>query len=275
LTQAERVLPSQGALHDQLLNYIDELPVTAFVTDTLSDELQAAVFVDDASTKKLTEFEGYEDPTIVAQRLVASLETLPHKYKLTVRLPTEVVPIMKDGEWRTEFAPGVTLVRGGPELSELCPLDTDDENARTGPAMGLLSLLNPKPKWDVNALYLQIDALGFIGIYGGSLPHSQAVQKVKEFCGLGLGLRLFEVRNSYTLATPPSSMFLHRSAADEKWILSATIPLDADLSRALSTIRLSKLEAWTDVGKRTALTNLIFAEMRVVLNLGRRLTPYF
>jgi hypothetical protein len=215
LGEAEKVLPSNGATRDQLVSYVDEQPVTTFVTDSLSDELQAAEFLSDGPTKKLTELEGFDDPSVVAHRLVDGLQSLPHRYKLTIRLPAELGPIMQS-DWRTEFSPDVSLVRASPELSELCPVDTSYPHANLG---GLLSLLNPKLGWEEGAIYVQVEASGFIGIYGGSLPHDVAIRKLREFCGLGLALRLFKVDSRYTLATPPASLFLHRFGADNKWTL--------------------------------------------------------
>jgi hypothetical protein len=181
LQSVEKILPTKGPLRDELVSYVDELPITEFVTDTLSEELQGAEYVSEGSHQKLTQIVGFEDPAVVARRLIEGLESLPRNYKLSILMPAELSTIMQTEQSRLELTGEISLVRGGPELNELCPMPAPSEEMEPGVLSGLFghgshSLLNSKPRWEDGAIYLQIDKIGFIGLYGGSLPHADTLR---------------------------------------------------------------------------------------------------
>lgn len=81
--EANQALPQTGKLHEQLVNFVDELPLVEFVTEELRRELNESLVLKydaDAPRKALTELVGYEDNAATALRLIEKFESLPWKY---------------------------------------------------------------------------------------------------------------------------------------------------------------------------------------------------
>jgi hypothetical protein len=276
LEAADQALPQTGELQARLQTYIDERPLTEFVIDTLTDELRDASY-NDSSGQSLTTLPGYENPHTVAERLVDEFTALPNEYKLTFRLPNELWPILNKDVWEYELGPHIRLVRSGPELEEAYPLKTDNDD-RADRIKGnslLASLGDLKPlEWAENAVFLQLDATGFIGGYGGSIPEAEARRAIRSFCGLGIALQLFERRSLYRRFQPSDYFVVHRKRTDNTWELRERIDVGDDLSRALERLNLNNANGWVNSPERQVVwSDRILEEMKTTYAAGKKSAP--
>jgi hypothetical protein len=272
LEAAEKVLPTSGELHDQLGQYIDyDKPLTEFILDTLSDELSRLPFTD-VKNQQLTEIAGYADSDAVAQRLLERLTELPNKYTLSFQLPSELSHILC-GQSKLVLSPRSRIVRAGEDLSVLYP-PTKADGLGPGALSGLLGALGgglPSVHWVKDGPYLQVDADGYIGPYGGSNPHLEAIRTLRAFCGLGLALGLFEMDSTYQPQTPPTVVLLHREEPSGAFVPVRAINLDDGISRTVKRLRQSTfLGSFDSDAKRSAFTIATFGLVRVVLSGGKK-----
>jgi hypothetical protein len=276
LIVANQALPQKGPVHDSLLAYIDENPLLDFINDTLTDELRSAPYLD-AESQPLTSIEGYTQAADVADRLIEKLIALPDEYRLSFRLPKTLWSTLSATNTMADLGPRIRLVRSNPDLIESMPLEASDkehEERLKGGAL-LASLFDPNPpQWEEGAAYLQVDATGFIGGYGGSIPDSDSRRTLRSFCGLGLALRLFDINNKYQLAPPRSHYFVHRKNADDIWTARERFELDDSLSRGLERVSLNMLDGWIDSTERQASWSArILEEMKGVFSAGKMSEP--
>jgi hypothetical protein len=154
------------------------------------------------------------------------------------------------------------------------PKDAVPAEFRIAGLLGNLSvgLLGSGPQaWEEGSLYLQIDALGFIGLYGGTNPHEEAVRTVRAFCGLGIALRLFEMKSEYFSLTPPSRLQIHRQESNGCFKFQCSINLDENVSRGLSALTLHTVNGWINSEQRQILwADGVFATMRSVFAGGKK-----
>jgi hypothetical protein len=273
LEPAEKVLPGKGELHTQLGRYIDyDRPLTEFILDTLSEELSQLPFTD-VETQPLTEVAGYADREAVAQRLLDLLTNLPSKYTLSFQLPSELSPILDD-HLRVALSPRLRIVRAGEDLSALYP-PTKVDGPEPGALSGLLGALGTgwlsSVNWTKDGVYLQVDAEGYIGPYGGSNPHLEAVRALRAFCGLGLALGLFDTSSAYLSQSPPSDVLIHRQEPNGAFVPIRAITLDDGTSRTIKRLApsefLASLESDT---RRSAFTKGALVLMQIVLSGGKK-----
>ena len=238
LPLAEKVLPDKGSVRDQLTEYIGpDFPLSELVFGLLAEELRRFPYEPSDDIRPLTAMEGYEDPGQVAQRFVESLESLPRRYTLSVRLPTALIPVL-DSKSQIEISPKIRLVRATPDLLRQYPDETTviGQHGGTG---GLLAALIQRPdKWEKDGLYIQVDAEGFIGWWGYSAPHLEAIRILRAFCGLGLALRLFEIKSEIFPNASPRPTHAHRQDADGSMKFFTTFSLDEGISRAVDGLTL-------------------------------------
>jgi hypothetical protein len=233
LEAAERVLPTKGELQTQLSQYVDyDRPLTEFILDTLSDELSHLPFTK-VENQPLIEIEGYGDTDSSAHRLLEQLTNLPNKYTLSFPLPSELSPILS-GHFNVALSTRLRIVRTGEELSRRYPPSKLDGLA-PGALSGLLGALGTEwsssVNWTKDGVYLQVDADGYIGPYGGSNPHLEAVRSLRAFCGLGLALGLFDVSSAYLPQSLPSDILVHRQDQDGAFVPVRAISLDDSITR--------------------------------------------
>ena len=275
LYNPEKVLPIKGKIRDQLVNYIDERPLTEFVTTTLSSELRDATYISDGPNIKLAELEPYRDAKQVAERLVESLESLPRQYTLTLRLPKMLDTLVSPDKTKIVLSPNIRIVRATSEFRQAFEFETVSDSLRTklvgGSLLGALFDSNKKAEWEVDALYLQIGVTGYIGIYGGSNTYQDALRTLRSVFGLGTALRLFETKYEYTLAKPSASVIVHQQRADSSWEILESVELNDTLAATLNTLRLSKVNDWIDSQqKQDVWSERIFEEMRGVFRQEKK-----
>jgi hypothetical protein len=273
LYNSEKVLPTKGKIRDQLVNYIDERPLTEFVTTTLSSELRDATYISDGPNIKLAELEPYRDAKKLAERFVESLESLPRQYTLTLRLPKMLDTLVGPDKTKIVLSSNVRIVRATSEFMQTFEFETVSDSLR-GKLVGgsiLGALFNKKAEWEGDALYLQIGVTGYIGIYGGSNTYQDALRTLRSVFGLGTALQLFETKYEYTLAKPSASVVVHQQRADSSWEVVERVELNDTLAGTLNTLRLSKANAWIDSQqKQDAWSERIFEEMRGVFRQEKK-----
>src|SRR5438105_3129649 len=87
LVNIDNSLPDHADLAETLRAYIGDAPFSEFVFGELSKELRdSQAFDSDAAAARLIDLPAYNDVAAVAQRLLASFEALPRKYRITYKL---------------------------------------------------------------------------------------------------------------------------------------------------------------------------------------------
>jgi hypothetical protein len=270
LVTADNVIPTSGPVRDQLTTYINETPVSSFVVDQLESELRLKRYQQDRPSVNLTEIGGYEDPKQIAEKLVDKISSLPWQYKLTIRLPQQLVPLLSPGKNNIALSDEIELVRADNTFDKLYPLEPEKQSL-----LGLGLLGDRSSAWEPSAEYVQITANGFIGPYGGSTPAWKAESTLRAFCGLGIALRLFKVTSKYTSFGPfgpkPSSHFIvHRQLPDQSWRFQGKQNLSDDRSRALDSLERYQFEKNFDI---EGFTKYTLRELRAVFSNGSKGDP--
>jgi hypothetical protein len=247
LKNAESILPDKGELREQLINYIDaDAPLTEFVIDSISEELRQFPYEPERSLQPLTSIGSYSDSRRAAERLVDQFASLPMLYTFSLKLPPAFLQ-MAGTRTRVELSPQLRIVRSDPELFALYPPEAEKDFEVTGGLLGgLARFINPPSSWENDSAYLQFDASGFVGPYGGTSPHLDAVRTIRAFCGLGLAVKLFEMKSEFSAAMPPVHMLVHRKGPDDQFAFFCSLSLDENVSRAVNGLTLDALEGRID-----------------------------
>lgn len=119
-------------------------------------------------------------------------------------------------------------------------------------------------------LYLQIETTGFIGIYGGSTPFNEALRAVRSICGFGLALRLFEIKNEFSLQRPPPLKVYVHELIDEKWKPPASLDLSESLSAAVRSLRLHTVNGWVTEARQASWANTQLDAMKIAFTAGEK-----
>jgi hypothetical protein len=128
LAICDSVLPSEGKLHERLVDYVDEFPVTNFVLDTVGWELwELDQYQSEPASVQLCEIEAYKDPEVVAKRLVDDFLTLPWKYTLSFLLPETLTTLLRADVDEFALSPTVKLVRATDQFAAQFPLTGTSE----------------------------------------------------------------------------------------------------------------------------------------------------
>ena len=261
LYKADEVIPKTGHLGNRLVDYVNYFPVIDFVSETLAAELRERdKYLRDTPSIKLIELEGYGDTKGVARSLVESFESLPWHYKLSVKLPASVNQIFSQIVTELPLSEQIRLVRPTGNFVERFPLKSEDEKRHKRIYGGGTIIGGPiDPEWDVDAIYLQIDAEGFIGMHGSTIPASNAAALLRAFCGLAVAVRLFQIDPTYRgygfgLGTGAyKSHFVVHKEKDDGWEIDGKFDLEDRHSSTLNDIILEDLEGKIDTEKKKIL----------------------
>ena len=182
------------------------------------------------------------------------------------------MPLLPPGENTIVLSDEIELVRADDNFQRLYPLETDGTSNPTLRLIGLLGGPSRSSSWEPSAEYMQITANGFIGPYGGSTPARKTESILRAFCGLGIGLRLFEVNRKYTFSGPfgpqqPSSHFIvHRQLPDLSWQEGQQkLKLSDDRSRALDSLERYQFKKDFDIER---FVNYTLGKIRAVFSGG-------
>ena len=224
LVSGDSVLPQKGKLHDQLIDYIDEFPLTDFVLETLRIELwELDRFASDSLKAKLSTIEGYYDSSLIAMRLIESFDSLPWRYRFTFALPEQLSGLLPLDVNEVPLSSTVRLIRATDGFAQEFPLVAEHKRRQQrmkGDTGGLLSalLFDEPPTWNVETPYLQVLTEGFVGQYGRTSTILKAERLLRAFCGLGIAVRLFAHQHKFPQGVGKSCFFyVHRQMADGTW----------------------------------------------------------
>jgi hypothetical protein len=148
-----------------------------------------------------------------------------------------------------------------------------DEKKRKRIAGGASLLRIPiDPKWDKDAIHLQVETEGFIGMYGSSMPASSAKDLLRSFCGLGIALRLFQIEPTYAglgLKASRSHFIVHRKT-DNGWEVEGKFDVEDRNSQAFTDLILHDLDGKLDTeAKKVKWAQNVLNQMRTVFSGGR------
>jgi hypothetical protein len=279
LMMADFILPQTGGLHDRLVEYLDEFPLSEFVLDTLGQELwELDQYISD-KTLKLPEIAIYADTKDLSNRLLDAFETLPWHYQLTIPLPAQLNKLLDINQFEIVLSPEVRIVRPNDACSAQFPLETLVERRSQrlkGYTGGFLSLLgDPEPaKWQDDWVCLQIAAEGFVGQYGGSPTAHKAERLLSSFCGLGLATRLFKWEHTYSATPFKAFAFVHRRLQNDNWEAVTRYDLNDLITRGLAGLKLHDLEGYLgDEAKLRSWAHYRIADMGTVFVAGERSDP--
>ncbi|MGA7450061.1 MAG: hypothetical protein WBW73_01875 [Rhodoplanes sp.] len=277
IVAVDSVLPESGRVREQL-DYVDELPLTQFVVETLDMELwELDKFDGDRPLVNLFDIQGYSDATAVATRLLDSFQTLPWQYQLTFTLPDEIKMLLEPELYEFRLGPNIRLARPGKTFKERFPLDSG--NARRNQDIEGSPLLfydaSKPPTWKVDALYLQVQVDGFVGQDGGSQTTVRAERLIRAFGGLGIALGLFVHRHKYIHgAARKTHYYVHRRNADGKWKPENRLEADDATDRGLRGLELSSPDGHlkTDAAK-AAWVKARLQDLAVAFSSGPKAEP--
>ena len=245
----DMVLPQTGKLHGRLIEYVDEFPFAEFVLDVLGDELwKRDKYESERDTLTLCEIDGFEDAGTIATRLIDSFQTLPWTYQLSFRLPNQLSGLLRPTVNEIALSPDLKLVRATEEFASQFPLAAPNkkQQERMRGSVGLLALLSSEPPaYDLGSLFLQVNAEGFIGPYGGSSPTIRAEQFFRAFCGLGIALRLFKHSHKLPTGIPTvakSYFYVHKRDENRNWAPDNRLDVQDTTDRGLGGLQMHDLE---------------------------------
>ncbi|MGH6802534.1 MAG: hypothetical protein ACREC3_04115, partial [Methyloceanibacter sp.] len=193
----------------------------------------------------LSDIQGYSDAIAVATRLLDSFQTLPWQYQLTFTLPDEIKTLLEPEQYEFRLGPNMRLVRPGNTFKERFPLDSG--NARRNQKIEGSSLLfhdaSKPPTWKEDALYLQVQVDGFVGLYGTLQTTVKAERLVRAFGGIAIALGLFVHRHKYIHgAARKTHYYVHQRNSDGKWKSENRLEADDATDRGLLGLELSDLD---------------------------------
>lgn len=222
----------------------------------------------------MLELDEFKDAKSVASKLVDEFEALPREYTLTIRLPKSLNGIARQDSHLVELSPSLRLVRAGTEFKQRFPLEATTEDLRADLIGGsLLAALMSRDvaEWEENALHLQIEAAGFIGVYGGSNPHQDAIRSLRSFFGLAIALRLLVTKREYRPAKPNTALVVHQRHSGATWEVFAKLQLQNNLTDALDMLRLGTVDGWIDLPERQNVwSEHVFDQIRKVFRAGAK-----
>jgi hypothetical protein len=274
---AEFILPRTGKLHDRLVEYLDEFPLTDFISDTLGQELYELDRYLADQTINLTAIEGYNDPSTTSKRLLDDFESLPWSYRLTIPLPPILNELVEESENERKLSDEIRIVRPDKTFTDTYPLNHPNKQRRIrlrgGP--GLFALLDMEPpQWEADRLYIQIGADGFVGQYGGTPAAHEVERNLRAFCGASIATRLLKYEYSYTPAPLRTSVYVHRKTGNGVWEPQTRYELSESVSRGLSYLKINDLEGRMDTQvKRRSWIHYRLEDIETLFQSGQRADP--
>lgn len=241
---AEQILPETGKLHHNLREYIGELPLFSFISDSLNSELMENETYDaNSSNLPITSLDRYRDIKELANRLVQEFESLPWHYTVSLELPVEIGEHIKNATARFDLSSNLRI---------FCPVDDDDRKQPLnsgiekrdlmlfGPATSLSDYLTPRVrKWNQKTAYIQADTSGFIADYHWTSPIQTVLSAFKSFLGLSVAVRLLHVkthRPAPLFSIPKKAHLIVHRKYDADWRILTTYELPSDLVETLDKL---------------------------------------
>lgn len=232
LSPLDPALPNQDRQPISLTAMIDERPLSDFAADRIGRRLtEVGTYVEQGIPvpEPLVGLAPFADPPPIAREVVAEFASLPWEYKFSLRLPRPIGSALEnlfDESGRMDVGAGISLVRSSEALEGEYPLPHQG---------GLLAALAGGTAWERDGVYLQVPLAGYADRFGTTGTAMRAVETLQTFLGLGMALRLFDYRPTYTptaFGPPRSAYHIHRRA-DDRWVFDATVNLEATVVMGL------------------------------------------
>ncbi|BFT30964.1 hypothetical protein D210916BOD24_21400 [Alteromonas sp. D210916BOD_24] len=269
LVSADSILPTSGRIKSTLQSAIGELPVFEFIYATLSRELTEKFGYDsDIPLSKLTEIDGYQDTADVARRLVNEFDSLPWQYIFSIELNSDIAKLFQESLDNFDISESIAIRKSDDDFSLIYPpksgIEKRDQSI-SGSGLGLFSLFTENT-WNSKGAFLQIKSEGFVGQYGPDETHTQVIEKLKSFCGLGIALRLFKINAKYR-STPTKAKFFIHKLENENWVVQGKHELDYDISDTFHDLVIHDFDGVLDTqDKQASWVNRKLSDMNTVFS---------
>lgn len=215
--------------------HVSESPLSDFVVELLSEEIERNRKYDSSvGSFPLSDLDEYKESTLLADRILRELETLPREYKLFIQLPIYQLSeiILKR---RIQVSEELSLVRPDAAHQETFLPPTYKAPRLPGWFLFTQGETDPELHWMDHNFYFEISAKGFIGSYADTSPLKRASDLVRSFCGLALVLQLLEVRHTW-LKSEAYMQVYERKQID--WFSKKTRTLPTELTHGLNNLAL-------------------------------------
>ena len=219
LSELDPALPTNT--RESLAKIISDSPASDFIHSRLQDILwQSFDYSQDNRAVKLSTLKGFEDLSVLANRLADELDSLPWHYSVFVRLPFQADCGLQNPT----------------RLSENIQLFVPDENkdkefslpksTMRAFAESLLGRSRDFNSWDSTFFYLRIDLQGYIAGRYSSATLNCCLPMAKSIFGLGLASFFFELKPKgpfYNSPAIPVAIF-QRTANGNQFIREGPFP---------------------------------------------------
>jgi hypothetical protein len=274
LFAAQSVLPAQGDQRARIEGFISEHPVVDFVQGILARELgETQDYVSKDEAVPLSSLNGYSDLKALAARLVDEFESLPWAYAVSAPLPAAAFGGFFAEQDNLVLSKSVRIKKVDEKLKQEFPLKSGiqarDRMLRGGGILASILLdAEAGASWQ-DGPYLQVLVDGFIGKYGVGATYKDAVDTLKAVCGLGLALRLWEVKRTYQSFRAPAKLHVHRWISGA-WAIEADEELTPTESEILQDLILDTLDGQIKPDGQIGWMKGRFALMHFVLRATER-----
>lgn len=256
LLSADKALLSAGKVRPALAQYIGDTPFTDFVIGYLNSELaRTREFSSEGASVPLAAIPGYEDSAAVSQRVLQAFESLPWEYMFSFEAPRGLASLLTKHGGAFSVAPNITLVSVNAEFRREYPPPLEPR---------LFSILGESNDLQDDAVFLQVQIKGFVGIYQTLNTEHQAFSLMKAFFGLGIACGVFVPRIQGNFGIQ-AEMMVHSRNGD-RWEQQRESLYPRDWRKGIAGINVVWGQSEAEIGQLAILLNRIGA----AFSLGAR-----
>ncbi len=228
---------------DEAKNFIDDKPLYEFIYDWITRRLHEfdKHELNGEKLSLLIEHEMFSDVQGTAETIISNFCSLPDKYTFTMELPAEMNAKIKFILGSINLSDNIRLVRVDNDFKSMFSIGEYDSGS-----MGMLGLLGlpglatMAHNWKDNSCVLQIQTKGYTTKYGQTATIQDAIASIKSVFGLGIALRIFRRVWNYNPSLQRTRVNIHRFES-KKWVLHGSEELSAELSEAISNVRIEDM----------------------------------
>lgn len=255
----EKILP-EGKQKELLTKYIGETPLYDFLFETFHRNLYESGKYDFKSGPvALSSIPEYTDAKAAARALAYEFNSLPWSYTATFELSGSLGKMLRSHVTEYRISDQMRLVSPDASYKDKFPLVSGIElrDKHLFPGYGLLSLFPGSgglraQEWNQEALYIQIDAQGFIGNYIRTTPVEDITSSLKAFFGLSLAVNLLRIKkNSLDWPFGPmvkSYLIIHKRENDN-WVVWTVFELPLNISETINKLEFDDFNGSIDASQ--------------------------